>query len=288
MVHDQAIMKAIQFIEEHLTEPLDSTGVAKQTHYSPFHFHILFSKVIGMSVKKYIRHRRLTHAAYELATTTNRIIDIAFKYGFQSQEAFTRSFKQLFGITPKSYRFQKPYITYLSKISDVDVDYLYQNKAPTPHIRSRSAFYVIGLEVTLDILGSPNREAMQHTIPDIWDIFLQRKQEIKCPLSPHVYGISLPHTDGVHFVYLACMEVDENMVTVPNGMVKREIAAGAYTVFSHDQGKDRITTAIKYLYANWNKKSNFCIKDFPIIEVYNRSDQGQIEILLPVLEADCE
>ncbi|MCE5173330.1 helix-turn-helix transcriptional regulator [Paenibacillus profundus] len=68
--------------------------IAEWVGYSPYHFHRIFQSVTRNSVSEYIRGRRLTLAAYDLFYSNLRIVEIAIKYHFTSQEAFTRAFQQ--------------------------------------------------------------------------------------------------------------------------------------------------------------------------------------------------
>lgn len=101
------LKQAITHLESHLTAPTSIEAAAAQVGYSRYHFSRLFLTVTGITPVAYLRKRRLTEAARELATSSKRILDIALDYQFQSQEAFTRSFKQEFGVSPGLYRVQK-------------------------------------------------------------------------------------------------------------------------------------------------------------------------------------
>jgi AraC-like DNA-binding protein/GNAT superfamily N-acetyltransferase len=96
--------RAILYLESNLTEPASVAEAAALVGYSRYHFSRTFLERIGITPAAYLRKRRLTEAARELATTSKRILDIALDYQFQSQEAFTRSFKREFGVSPGFYR----------------------------------------------------------------------------------------------------------------------------------------------------------------------------------------
>src|SRR5215469_13123742 len=103
-IYLSSIQRAIDFIEDHLQEHISAEEVAFRAGFSEYHFHRIFSEVLGESVKEYVLRRRLTHAAQQLEATETPIIDIAFRSGFKSQESFTRAFQKLFGTTPGRYR----------------------------------------------------------------------------------------------------------------------------------------------------------------------------------------
>ena len=73
--------------------------MALASNFSKFHFH-LFQRTINLSVGDYIRMRRLALASVKLIHSDERIIDIAFDVHFNSQEAFSRSFKKMYGLSP--------------------------------------------------------------------------------------------------------------------------------------------------------------------------------------------
>ncbi|MEK4518183.1 AraC family transcriptional regulator [Paenibacillus sp. FSL H8-0122] len=105
-MHYQLIHKSIEFIEQHLEEDLDLEKVAKAAGLSKYHFHRIFRKYVNKNVHEYIRARRLSQAANLLLYSETRILEIALQYGFESQEAFTRAFKEIYDLPPAQYRSQ--------------------------------------------------------------------------------------------------------------------------------------------------------------------------------------
>ncbi|MCB0124017.1 MAG: GNAT family N-acetyltransferase [Caldilineaceae bacterium] len=98
------IQRSLHYIESHLTEPATVEQVAAIAGYSRPHFSRTFLACTGLTPTSYLRKRRLSEAARALVTSSQRILDIALDYQFGSQEAFTRSFKQEFGVSPGYYR----------------------------------------------------------------------------------------------------------------------------------------------------------------------------------------
>lgn len=75
--------------------------------YSEFYVSRKFREISGMQFRDYLRYRRLAFALKDVRDTDKSLLDIALDYGFSSHEAFTRAFKEAYGITPSEYR-QKP------------------------------------------------------------------------------------------------------------------------------------------------------------------------------------
>ncbi len=104
---NEAVQKMISWLEEHLGEEQVLQKLSREIGYSPTYCSALFHQVCGCTIKSYMARRRLSSAARELQSTGIRILDAAVKYGFSSQEAFTRAFREAFGCTPAEYRKRK-------------------------------------------------------------------------------------------------------------------------------------------------------------------------------------
>lgn len=100
----ESMQKAIDYMEAHLQDHVTIEDIAKQANISSFHFQRTFMILTDMSVKEYLRRRRLTLAAQELSNTDCKIIDLAFKYGYETPEAFSKAFRKQHGITPSEAR----------------------------------------------------------------------------------------------------------------------------------------------------------------------------------------
>jgi len=90
-----------------LTEPIEHEQLASVAGCSISEFSRLFSYMAEMPVSEYIRRRRLTQAIFDIQNSSDKIIDIAIKYCYESPTAFTRAFKEMHGITPAAARKSK-------------------------------------------------------------------------------------------------------------------------------------------------------------------------------------
>lgn len=89
----------MEYIEEHLTDRIDYAVTAKFMNCSECEFRRIFSFIAQVPLSEYIRRRRLTVAATELENGA-KIIDTALRYGYESQAAFSRAFRQWHGVSP--------------------------------------------------------------------------------------------------------------------------------------------------------------------------------------------
>lgn len=91
-------------IKQHNDEAMTLSVLSSKLNYSEFYITRKFKEISGMTFRDYLRRRKLAFALKELRDSKRYILDIAVDYGFSSHEAFTRAFKELYGITPSEYR----------------------------------------------------------------------------------------------------------------------------------------------------------------------------------------
>ena len=83
----EGIQRSIDYIEQHLADEMDIEEIAAEAALSPFYYQRIFGALCGMTAGDYIRARRMTLAAQELARTEAKVIDVAVKYGYQGPGA---------------------------------------------------------------------------------------------------------------------------------------------------------------------------------------------------------
>jgi AraC family transcriptional regulator len=100
--------RVTEYIDQHLDQFLDLETLAEVAHFSPFHFHRLFSALMGETLGAYLRRRRCEVAATRLlAQPKLSVLQIALDVGFGSAEAFTHAFGARFGCSPTSWRLKQ-------------------------------------------------------------------------------------------------------------------------------------------------------------------------------------
>lgn len=122
-------------IRQKSDETLTLEYLAQKLGYSEFYISRKFREISGMQFRDYLRYRRLAFALKEVRDTDRSLLDIALNYGFSSNEAFTRAFKEAYGITPSEYR-QKPVPVVLRTILRPFDCYLLEHKEKSMEMSS--------------------------------------------------------------------------------------------------------------------------------------------------------
>lgn len=283
------ILKITKYIEEHLLEDITLDDLSMLVFISPYHLHRIFTAMTGETLGGYIRKRRLTCAAKELVEGESKIIDIAVKYNFGSQEAFSRAFKNQFNKTPAKFRTDhKLPLSYIkAPIDSKTLFYLLNsNKMEEPKIVTKEAFKIVGMET--DFSRSNN------LIPWLWQQFNPRVGEIKGVVGNARYGIcqNPSHTlatdsdDDTVYRELVGVEV-KGTTKLPDGMVMKEFPAHKYAVFTHKGFVSDLPKSYNYIYGQWASTTEYRLVDFYDFELYGDkfigdSADSEMEIWVPI------
>lgn len=93
-----------RYIREHIHEPLDRETLAAVAGFSIPHFHRVFTAQVGESAASYVRRLRLERAGRKLRMGAVNITEVALAAGYESHAAFSKAFKQQFGLSPREFR----------------------------------------------------------------------------------------------------------------------------------------------------------------------------------------
>jgi AraC family transcriptional regulator len=286
----EKIDTAIRFIENNIRSEIDLTEVAAQACCSLFYFHRIFAAVTGESLKEYIRRRRMTLAAEELVKTRKRIIEIALDYGFSSQEAFSRSFRDHFSMTPA--RFRKNGFCYMLRapktLLQLQIEQNLRSGKMQPRIENRAEFSIIGKQIATVGDGTNLKE-----IPMFWQKYLQNKL---CELVPNKimpwkeYGLCADGDENSKcFIYMIGSEVTSTS-EIPAGMVARKIPAATYAVFTaRGPMPEAIQSVWKYAYGTWlpgqTEYSRANTEDFELYDERCLQAIPEVDIYIPLKKA---
>ena len=115
--------KAIDYIEDNLQNDIDLASCAKSCGYSQYHFLRLFKYATGITPADYIRKRRIAESAKQIAENDAYLSELAFRYGFNSKENFSRAFKAEHHILPSEYRLAKNSLKLYDKVAFEDTGF---------------------------------------------------------------------------------------------------------------------------------------------------------------------
>lgn len=281
----QRFFNSIDYVEQHLFEEMHVDDIAQAAYFSTYHYCRMFKALVGHSVMDYVRKRRLSEAADLLAKTDTPIIDIALQCQFDSQEAFTRAFKQMFNVTPGKYRkINEPFrLLFKRKFNDQTLQHRQQQISLEPQIIVKPTMNTIGIPTIYDY--------DDFDLPFMWSVFKVRKQEIPNIVGRYGFGIyenyqeRIDDTERTVFTYLCCVEVS-SLDIIPEGMIGRIIPEQRYAVFTHRGLMDTMDETLRYIWGIWLPKSPYDYAERPDFELYSqrfhRSKNPEIDLYIPV------
>jgi AraC family transcriptional regulator len=278
----EAVKKALWYIESHSAGPLTLGEVAEASGLSRFHLARLFVAVTGYPVFAYLRARRLTEAARELANGAPDILSVALDAGYGSHEAFTRAFRDLVGLTPEEVRARRRYDD-LSLVEPIRMSDTPAVELARPSFRDIGAMLVAGIRQyhSFTELGG---------IPAQWQRFNPHIGHIPGEIGGSAYGVctaaAAGDQDGLDYVAgVAVRSLDE----LPEGLSGLRVPARRYAIFEHEGHVSSIGSTCAAIFSSWLPGSGYTTAEGPLmmIEHYDerfdpQSGQGGVEIWVPL------
>lgn len=126
------INDSIDFIEDEIKSPIVLEQLADRAFLSKYHFTRIFKALTNKTPKEYIDERKLTEAAIALRNMGGNIVDVAYEYGFESHEAFSRRFKSMFGVTPLEVKKGLQAFSGFNRLEVVERDFTNNSKCLFP------------------------------------------------------------------------------------------------------------------------------------------------------------
>lgn len=102
--NNERVAAVQRYIRRHMDEPLNREVLASVAGFSVSHFHRIFKQSAGESMATYTRRARLERAARKLRAGAVDITEVALAAGYDTHAAFSKAFKQQFGLTPSAFR----------------------------------------------------------------------------------------------------------------------------------------------------------------------------------------
>ena len=252
---------SIDFMEQHLTEPLDIEQIAGKALLSPFYYQRMFGALCGMTVGEYIRSRRMTLAAQELAARKIRVIDAALKYGYDSPDSFAKAFQRFHGVTPSQARESgaclrsfAPMHIKISMEGGKMLEYSIMEKAP---------FTVVGMKRRF------NSETSYQEVPKFWQEWMQEKDKKLMGM----FGLCTDE-NGKEFDYWIA-DIYEPWKEIPEGCETRVIPGGLWAQFEcKGPLPDSLQSVNTQIWSEW----------LPNLKGYSLAGNYSLEFYMPPAE----
>lgn len=278
------IDRVIQYIESNLTNKISLAEVAEVSHFSAFHFHRIFTGIVGETVNDYIARRKLECAVNLLIFKTDlSITQVAFDGGFSSSANFSKAVKLHFGFSPSEIR--NPNKIKDSKIGKISSKYgkafnpldLYPNRI-TNNVMNNPTIEDINMNIEVRELSnlrvctmSSQGGYVPEGIYEAWDKLISwaSNNGIKAEQQQRfAFAFDNPAITPIDKCrYDAAIVIETDMpVNLP--FATSEIPAGKYAVLYYKGSPEETLKAQMSIYSDWLPNSGFEPDDFPLLENY--------------------
>jgi AraC family transcriptional regulator len=278
--HSERINRVINYIHNHISEPLPVKVLAAQSHYSLFHFHRIMRSFLGEPLGEYIKRTRMETAAFLLRLSDMKVSEVAWKVGYDTPSSFTKAFKNRFDLSPLEYRNNAAYE--LNFNAQKNITAMKNLKSSTPKFKTIKAQNVI---YTTE-LGDYNEGAGK-----AWNRLTSfAKQNRLFGFRNNFYGISYDDPDVTEtekLRYDACMTISKSVE--PQGAIGvKSLPEGKYAIFLHMGPYNQLKSSYDYIFGDWVVNNNIELRHSPCMERYlnfpdnTKPEKLKTEILIPV------
>jgi AraC family transcriptional regulator len=270
--------RALWYIESHFAGEITLDDVANVSGVSRYHLSRAFGEATGRSLMCYLRGRRLTEAARSLSAGASDILCVALDAGYWSHEAFTRAFRDQFGLTPETVRAQR-HLDNLALVEPIKMDETLLANLEPPRLEDGKPLLIAGL-------GERYSCETSTAIPAQWQRFLPHFGNIPGQIGRTAYGVRCNSDDDGNFDYVCGVEV-AGFSELPAEFSRVRIPAQRYAVFNHRDHVSTIRRTINTIWSKWLPESGRDVADAPDFERYGedfdpKSGCGLVEIWIPL------
>jgi AraC family transcriptional regulator len=272
------VQKALWFIESHFAEDITLEAIAAIAGVSRHHMVRAFGTATGYSVMRYVRGRRLSTAARTLANGAPDILAVALDAGYASHEAFTRAFRDQFGVTPEAVR-AACHLDNIPLLEPIKMSESLMTTLEPPRFETGWLLLIAGL-------GERYDAATCADIPALWQRFNAYAGTIARQKGHAAYGVCCNSDDEGNIDYIAGVEVAD-FSDLPKELTRVRIPEQRYAVFAHREHISGIRRTWKTIWNKWLPQSGYSVTDAPTFERYGESfdpltGNGGLEIWIPL------
>ena len=270
--------RALWFIESHFAEDISLETIAAMAGVSRYHLSRAFGYCTGRSIMRYVRARRLTEAAHALVDGAPDILTVALDAGYGSHEAFTRAFREQFGLTPEAIRGQG-HLRNVQLMEPIRMEETLTTLEP-PRLADHKALLIAGLGERYDFEGG------NAGIPAQWQRFVPHLGHVPGQVGATAYGVCCNSDDSGNFEYICGVEVAD-FSALPGQWARVRVPAQRYVVFTHREHISKIRSTWHTIWNKWLPESPWQLVDAPLFERYgeqfdSKTGMGGAEIWLPI------
>ena len=279
----EPIRRAVWYIESHFAEPIGLSDVAGASGLSRFHLSRTFAQFTGKSVTAYLRGRRLSEAAKTLASEGGEILPVALAAGYGSHEAFTRAFRDQFGMTPETVR-ARCTVDDLQLVEPFQMSDVKTARLADPVLREEGPFLLAGIR---EFRTFEERAG----IPGQWQRFSPHIGQTPGQIGRGAYGACFVPSSGEEgFDYMPAVAV-RSLDDLPEGLSGARLPRRRYAIFRHDDHVSTIGATCAAIYNDWQPKTDLKVGEGPLMllehydETFNPvTGRGGIEVWIPLQE----
>ena len=276
------VNKALWFIESHFRDDVDLDEIARIAGVSRFHLTRAFGQAMGRSIMRYVRGRRLTEAAHTLAQGAPDILAVAIEAGYGSHEAFTRAFREQFGVTPESVRLQRS-LEQLALVEAIKMDENLKVDMGKPRIVNGKPLLIAGLNAHN---GCHDNGAQA---PAQWQAFTPRIGHVPGQVGNAAYGVIYNVDEEGNHDYICGVEV-KDFSKLPADLDRLRVPPQTYAVFRHAGHVSDIRSSWNAVWSHGLSEAGYEAADAPAFERYGetfdgRTGNGGFELWVPIKQA---
>ena len=255
--------QTMTYLESVLTTEIDKQKVQQLSGYSYAMFSRLFSVLADITLSEYLRKRRLSEAVNDLKMSSDKVIDIAMKYSYDSADSFSAAFKKFHGSTPTEVRKGMPYKVFPKVYLSLTVR---GGKSMNITIEKKAAFAVAG------VLAS---HIESKDCPGVWDELYAKFDiaDLKALGNDQSFGVCSELSSGVGLNYLAGYDVTDKKKAQELGLSLLEVAETQYAIVPvRGNVPEAIHEAWKYVLEVFFPENGYRHSGAPDFEVYAEGD----------------
>jgi AraC family transcriptional regulator len=273
-----AVGKAIWFIETHFSGDISLDDIAMSAGVSRYHIVRAFGFTTGHSVMRYVRGRRLSEAAGSLANGAPDILAVALDASYGSHEAFTRAFREQFGLTPEAVRTQG-HLCNIELVDPIKMDETLIGDLKPTRFENGGPLLIAGL-------GERYTWETSKAGPAQWQRFVPYLGNISGQVGKATFGVACNGDDEGNFDYIAGVEVTD-FSDLPPAFSRVRIGPQKYAVFSHRDHISTIRRTVRTIWTKWLPESGHEVADAPSFERFGeefdpKTGMGGFEIWIPI------